>query len=246
MQLKKPKMIMFDYGHTLLHESGYSTLRGNEALMRHAVKNPRNLTAQEVMAFGNNLYRSSPYAAARDMEVEVQQTVFNCLLYETLQIEFDLSPFEVERVFWEGCSMGGLMPEVEPMLDYLAKTGMRTAVVSNIMHSGAALKQRIDRLLPNNRFEFVLSSSDCGIRKPNALIFNLALARANIDAGDVWFCGDNPAVDIAGANGVGIFPVWYHNQMPCDYRDKTLDKPPPFPHLCINEWPELIEILRNL
>jgi len=34
----KPKMILFDYGHTLLYEPENSNLRGTEAVMRYAVK----------------------------------------------------------------------------------------------------------------------------------------------------------------------------------------------------------------
>ena len=35
MKLNKPKMILFDYGHTLLYEPGFDTLRGVEAIFKY-------------------------------------------------------------------------------------------------------------------------------------------------------------------------------------------------------------------
>lgn len=42
--MKYPQMIIFDYGHTLLYEPDWNTDQGNEALLKHAVKNPNNCT----------------------------------------------------------------------------------------------------------------------------------------------------------------------------------------------------------
>lgn len=41
--MNKPKMILFDYGHTLLAEPNYDSLCGTKAVMSHAIKNPQNL-----------------------------------------------------------------------------------------------------------------------------------------------------------------------------------------------------------
>jgi len=46
--MKMPKMILFDYGDTLLLEPDYNSLRGTKALMRYMIKNPLNLSAIEV------------------------------------------------------------------------------------------------------------------------------------------------------------------------------------------------------
>lgn len=59
-----------------------------------------------------------------------------------------------------GISQGAVMSYADTMLDYLNEKGIRTAVISNNCFSGAALKEQLDRLLPGNRFEFVLASSD--------------------------------------------------------------------------------------
>ena len=142
---------------------------------------------------------------------------------------------------------GGVMPGADQMLDYIGAHGIRSGVISNIMFSGAALTDRINRLLPRNRFEFVIASSEYVFRKPSRYLFELTLKKAGLDASEVWFCGDNIQADIEGAAAIGIFPVWYTN--------RTVDNPrrlqhgdarPQCDHLHISEWDELIEILEGL
>lgn len=36
--MKYPKMILFDYGHTLLYEPGWDSVRGNEELLKYVTK----------------------------------------------------------------------------------------------------------------------------------------------------------------------------------------------------------------
>lgn len=89
------------------------------------------------------------------------------MLYESLGIELSLTPLEMETVFWDAASIGAMMPETDKMLEYLRENGIRTAVISNLMWSGEALTRRLNRLLPENQFEFVMTSSDYLVRKPN-------------------------------------------------------------------------------
>ena len=44
-----PKMILFDYGHTLLYEPGWDPVRGNERLLQYATQNPGNCTLEDVL-----------------------------------------------------------------------------------------------------------------------------------------------------------------------------------------------------
>ena len=37
--MQKPKMILFDYGQTLVNEAKFDGVRGTEAVMKHAVHN---------------------------------------------------------------------------------------------------------------------------------------------------------------------------------------------------------------
>lgn len=97
------------------------------------------------------------------------------------------------------------MPYTDKMLDYLYKNGIHTAVISNLGWSGEALAERFDRLLPNNKFKFVIISSDYMYRKPSRVLFDIALNKAGLAADKVWYCGDSVTADIEGVYGAGFF-----------------------------------------
>lgn len=49
-------------------------------------------------------------------------------------------------------------------------------------------------------------------RKPNRVLFDIALNKAGLAADKVWYCGDSITADIEGAYGVGISPVLYEGE----------------------------------
>ena len=137
------------------------------------------------------------------------------------------------------------MPNIENLLDYLNDHAIRSGVISNISFSGNALSSRINRLLPNNRFEFIIASSEYMVRKPSPLIFRLALSKAGLPGDQVWYCGDDPEKDVMGASECGLYPVWYHSLIPNDLRDRSHDEKPDCEHLFIHDWLELIDVLEG-
>ena len=241
--LQKPEMIIFDYGHTLAYEDKWDGLKGQKALLEYCVYNKNNLTAEQISEFANNLFTS--ITAGRKNGLEFHEHQFQKFLNEYLQLEINLSPVENETIFWDNASPGHAMPNIKETLEYLYKNNIRTAVISNISFSGEALKNRINKILPENNFEFTIASSEYIIRKPNKMIFELALRKANLDAGEVWFCGDTIHSDIVGANSAGIFPVWYESEIECYYYTEK-EKAPDFDYLHIYDWRELIDTLEKL
>jgi putative hydrolase of the HAD superfamily len=243
--MKLPKMIIFDYGHTLLYEPGFNKLRGTEALMPYITVNPQNLTAKEIVDFNSNIY-AEYCRKSQSICLEMHNLCCMRLSYELLRLKFSVPIEEAEQIFWDNTSIGAVMPYADEMLRYISKRGIRSGVVSNMGWSGKALKVRIDRLLPDNRFEFVIASSEYMVRKPNPLIFDLALKKANLSASDVWFCGDSPTADVEGAASVGIFPVWYEDlTVENPFRESNSNEPN-CEHLHIHNWRELVEILEGL
>lgn len=53
LAMNKPKMILFDYGETLVHEESFSAVRGNAALLRHTAVNKHGYTAEDVWYVGD-------------------------------------------------------------------------------------------------------------------------------------------------------------------------------------------------
>ena len=241
----KPKMILFDYGHTLAAEPGFNSLRGTKAVMRRAVKNPRELSPEQVDKFSGELFFGL-CGHVRNIGAELHNLNFQRLLYEYLQIRFDTSNSEIEMIYWDNAAPGAAMPYADKVLAFLYANEIRTGVISNIGFSEAALTARLDRLLPDNHFEFVIASSEYMIRKPNPMLFELALRKADVEAGYTWFCGDSPTADIMGASSAGIYPVWFEDlTMENPFREIN-GKEPVCKHLHIHDWRELITVLEKL
>ena len=50
-----PKMILFDYGQTIIEEEKFNRLEGLKVLLDKATKNPNNISAEEVFDFYTEL-----------------------------------------------------------------------------------------------------------------------------------------------------------------------------------------------
>ncbi len=234
--IRYPKMIIFDYGDTLLCEPDWDTDRGNAELLKYVTRNPNGCTIDDVRK-GAEIIFGEHIGSIRKMGYDISGRVGDKLLYDYLGMEFSLSPLEMETVFWDAACKGAVMLGADKLLDYLNANGIRTAVISNNLWSGEALTARFNRLLPNNRFEFVMTSSDYLVRKPNRLLFDIALQKAGLQANEVWYCGDNPTADVEGAAQVGIYPVWYSTD---------INDPPTCQHTHIHKWNELINLLEDI
>ena len=168
------------------------------------------------------------------------------LKYELHGIRLNISYEEAELVFWdhtapmtEQC----LYPNIKDTLEYLHGNGIRTGVISNIGWTGAALKRRINTLLPDNHFEFILASSDYGLRKPDVRLFQVALERAKLSPDTVWFCGDTYDKDIEGANAAGLTTVFYQGTAEGSAERQSVQTDFSKAAYTISDWKELVSVL---
>lgn len=245
--MNKPEMILFDYGRTLLYQPGFNTSNGNRAIYPYISENWRNITFEEYDRTIIDLF--SKIKAERGPVLEIHEHAFLKMAWEYMGISMSVPIEEAEKIIMNGISQGGVMPFAEEMLDYLNAKGIRTGVISNNCFSGNALNALFDRLLPGNQFEFVLTSSDYLFRKPNRLMFEIALQKAGLSADKVWYCGDSIEADVYGARNVGMFPVLYEGTTP-DHVDlfahqndgREID----FEHLHIYDWRKMISVLEGI
>jgi len=245
MSINFPKMIIFDYGHTLVHEDVWDGVAGTKAMLEYAVSNKNNLTAEQVNKFADKLF-ADIHIAREKCRLEVHQHQFQKLLYEYLQIEINLAPAAAEEIFWDNASPANAMPYIKETLGFLHENNIRTGVISNISFSGEALRNRINRVLPDNKFEFIIATSEYIFRKPDKIIFELALRKAGLEAHEVWYCGDSVDFDVVGALNSEIFSVWYESEIDCWYKERGSQIIPDCEHLHIKDWRELIDKLKEL
>ncbi len=239
--MNKPKMIMFDYGQTLISEGVFNGEAGTKAVLKHAIRNPHQISARDLQEFAKTLNREiGRYDpdVRKATHIEVHNHIFQKYLYEYYDIEIGLSPEEMEKVFWDNAAEGTLTKNIERLLLYLKEQKIRTAVISNISFSGKALEERINTLLPENEFEFILATSEYVFRKPHNRIFELALRKAKLKPNEVWYCGDNAYYDVEGALNMGIFPVWYRGAL--QEHNKQV---PGEGCLTISDWEELMDYI---
>lgn len=240
--MRKPAMILFDYAHTLAWEPNPDFLRGERAVFEHVRNNPRQITPEDAAQLGTDLFLATRDCRHSGWELHEHQQLR--LKYDLLGLTFDLPMADMEDILWTSTCPGEPMPGTADMLAALRARGIRTGVISNLGWSGEALAARLCRLLPEHEFEFLISSSDYAVRKPNPLIFKAALARADLSPEDVWFCGDQIDADIFGAQAAGIFPVWYEDKtIPNGFARKNAGLAITGEHLHIHHWRELIAAL---
>lgn len=237
--MKKPKMILFDYGQTLVNEQLFDGVKGTAAVLKYATKNKYNKSAEEVQAYANRLNqelgRFDP-EKKHLFQVEVPNYMFIKYLYESQGIEIALCPEEIDRVFWDAAAPGKPTEGITEFLAFLKENRIRTGVISNISYSGNAVIERINNCIPENDFEFIIATSEYLYRKPNKRIFELALEKAELQPEDVWYIGDQYQCDIVGAKGAGLFPVWYIGAIDMKYEPRE-------DVLTIGNWKELMELL---
>jgi FMN phosphatase YigB (HAD superfamily) len=106
----------------------------------------------------------------------------------------------------------------------LAATGVRLGVISN---ADGLIGQRLAEMEivqvgsgVGVALECLIDSGAVGVMKPDPRIFELALDAMGIDAGDAWYVGDMPGIDIVGARAAGLVPVLmdpYQFHLDADY-----------------------------
>ena len=240
--MRKPEMILFDYGHTLVYEPAFDTLAGCQAVLSCCISNPLNVTAEQLTERSHqNFLRYQKLS--QESDIDFMDMCAARLDYEGFRLEFDRSLVELERVFWDAAGPAHPMPGVPDMLKALRRRGIRTGVVSNMNFRAENLANRIDRLLPENEFEFILASCEYATRKPRKDFFDLALVKAGLRPEQVWFVGDNPRCDIEGSSGAGLFPVLYQSDEYCPYRAEHDKVEISCKHLEITDWAELLKAI---
>ena len=98
-----------------------------------------------------------------------------------------------------------LLPDAEMVVKYLAGKYPLT-IISNGFKEVQYYKFAHSGLAPY--FTHTLISEEVGINKPQPEIFEIALQRNGITAGETVMIGDSYSSDIAGAKAAGIDQIW--------------------------------------
>jgi len=104
------------------------------------------------------------------------------------------------------------------ILKILSLNGFKLGLISNFTYA-PLIYAALRKLDLSRFFDVVLVSADIGWRKPHVRIFNEALRRLGVSAGEVIYIGDSPDEDIKGAKDVGMRTIHVASQF---YPQETL------------------------
>lgn len=244
--MKRPKMIIFDAGKTLINylpkiddkEMLYlSTIDAIEKLMPYITSNPNHYDAQDINRLTNEIFEE--YSRCRKSYFEINNQVILKTVFDLLNIKLSIPFSQVEKIIWNHSASIIAVEGVLELLDSLKCLGIRSAVISNLDFSGYLLEEKLNELLPNHEFEFVIASSDYGIRKPQKLIFEIGIVKSGLAVEDIWYVGDKTAVDRSGSKSAGMMPIIFKSSKN-QYNDISKDM------IMIDDYKELIDILKNV
>ena len=206
--MNRPFGIIFDLGDTILKLESFDTLAGSKRLLEFA-ENASHLTAEDIKRAADEVWEGIMKAQDESMIQAVWRNLYR-LVFETVGVSFKMSYAELEKEYWLAACQFTPADGICEVLDTLDKYKITTGIVSNTSFTGAILKEELAKHNLADRFTFLVSSADYGLRKPHNRIFELAVRMMNLKPHDIWFVGDKLEYDIKGAINSGLYPVWYN------------------------------------
>lgn len=129
--------------------------------------------------------------------------------------------------------------QMAEILDYCKSTNQFVSVVTN----GPSLHQRakisslgLDRWMDTDA---IVISSECGFRKPDREIFDIARERFDLDLNKTYFVGDNVETDILGAASAGWKTIWFNHR----HRENHTGITPDYE---VFSYAEMLQLIKDL
>jgi putative hydrolase of the HAD superfamily len=202
----RPEAVLFDFGGTLLEETGFDLRAGNEWLLSRASRRPIDLTLDAVVERARHIGRQV-IARREEVHLEIPWPAISRLIFDYLGVQFSEPLSDLELGFWRAAVRTRPLAGVSETLDRLALAQVRMAIVSNTSFTGPTLRAELGRQGLAHHFEFVMTSAEYSVRKPNPLLFEVAASRLGLPAASIWYVGDRPEADVVGANSAGMISV---------------------------------------
>jgi putative hydrolase of the HAD superfamily len=130
------------------------------------------------------------------------------------------------------------MPEA---LAGLRALDLRLGCVSNAFMDAATLHRIMVERSLGQHLELTISSCEFGFRKPHPAIYEAAVTRMGVDAGEIIFVGDRVEQDVVGPAKLGMRTV-----LTLQYREEDPDSGAVKPDAVIRHLSELPEVAKKM
>jgi HAD superfamily hydrolase (TIGR01549 family) len=231
--LVEPRAVFFDMGGTLLQQVQWEPAAGTRAVLDLAVSG-HAATPDKVDELVQLL--DADLGARREASMmEVSPWAVQRLVYERLQVRFNVSPDEVEAAFLRAAWAWKPTHGIHDALSELRKLGIPMAVISNSAFSTQALSRELDEHGLGQFFEFTMSSADYVLRKPHPALFHTAAGKLNVSREHAWYVGDSCQYDVVGARAAGMTAILYDPAGTADQGTK--------PDAVVTTWADLTALV---
>lgn len=200
------KAISFDGDGTLwdFQSAMKSALESTLQQLRLIVANDatRHLTVQKMMEIKNSV------AKELGGEVVGHEVIRYSAFLRTLECVGAPSQAAAEQLYRH--YMEARFSGTKPYPDVaVGLSDLRSRYQIGLISNGNSYPEQIG--LPNT-FDFVVFAHECGFRKPDRRIFDLALSRSGCQPEEVLHVGDSLENDVVGAKNSGLRSVWINRE----------------------------------
>ena len=197
------KGIMFDMGGTLvnvaLKEGAFMSIYS------HLVDKPESI--DEFLAFGAQVLKDTVNARTTiDISFRAFLNIF--LMYYNTSLDIDID--EMEIIYQDALFDFEKVDKVEELLKKCKKEGLKLIVLSNTMFSARAISKILERNSLLKYFDKVIASSECLVRKPSPIFFELGLKEIGLKKEEVMYIGNDYNFDCVGCLLSNINMIFYN------------------------------------
>lgn len=211
-----PKIIFFDAVGTLF---GVRSTVG-EIYAQFAQPMGLKLDAQQLNGAFIQSFKAAPRAAFAQADPQVLEHLeydwWRTIAWQSFQTvgaleqlpDFD-SFFQPLFTYFKTADPWMLYPETLKVLEQLKALNIELAIISNF---DSRLYAVLQALALNDLFQSVTISTQVGAAKPEAEIFEAALAKHQHLPSDAWHVGDSWSEDYEGSIGAGLQGIWLNRK----------------------------------
>ena len=216
--------VLLDLGNTVLREHSYNLRTGFDSISQYL--NPSQSIDKLIDSINVTQIETTEFS------------VLNWIKHNTRLSDNEVSTEFLEACLWNHTVTLEPIEQVKESLEFLKGNGVRIAALSNAIFSANCLRLELRKHNLDHYFEFVISSSDIGIRKPDIALFELALERLNLSSSSVCYIGDNWNADVVAADSANILPIHFSI-------DKAISDSK-FSYYNFSHWRQFPDLWKNL
>ncbi|WP_461865381.1 TIGR02253 family HAD-type hydrolase [Thermococcus sp.] len=231
------KAVFFDFVGTLITKAGENITHQNivKEILRRAGRTDLDYVKlwEEYEAESSAMFKElagKPYVKIKDVDTKAMQKIAKRYGFTLPEDFWKISIAMHERY-------GELFPEVIETLKTLRRLGLHVGIITD--SDNDYIEAHLKALGIYDLFDSITTSEDAGFYKPHERPFRLALEKADVEASEALYVGDNPLKDCVGAKNVGMMSVLFDPEASKREFWKNCD-------FVISNLSEIIDIVKGL